>query len=1591
MTRTSRSLFLLIVLALAAGISSAQVQIGTPPFGSFGGGPDVINLANLNMHLTIPVIHKPGRGTNFNYDLTFDSSVWYPVGASGHQSWQPVPNWGWASNSAFASGNTGYQTYDYSYSYCYDGQGHPDGEYQWYGNSIYHDAWGTTHHFFSTLQIWGGGCGNSNINSYPGLAIDGSGLTLNGPGLSVVTAVGAILNPPANPLRGAYASTVTDRNGNEMNADTSGHFYDTLSSTIPVLTVAGSGPITFTYTAPSGANASYTMKYTNYTLATNFGVSGISEYRSAAAVGLVSGIVLPDGSQYSFAYEPTPGTCAPYAGTTCVTARVKSIILPTGGTITYAYSGGNNGILPDGSTATLTRATPDTASNSWVYAQVKGTGAASTTTVTDPERDTLAPNGNDTVIQFQGTYEAQRQVYQGTHTAGALLETTNTCYNASTSPCTGTAIALPITQRSVAPQFPSGQQAIYIYNYNSFGLLTNEYDHDYGPAGSTPLNREIDVAFAALSNNINAFKQTVTVKDGSGNIKAQTTYNYDETAVATPTNLPTPQHVSVSGSRGNLTSINYPVSGLTAHYTNFDTGNVKTATDVNGAVTTYTYSALSTTCGNAFPDGVAEPVGSMSQSFTWNCTGGAMTQLTDENSKNVSASYTDTEFWRPASITDQVSAATSITYTGQTAVEATLNFNSGNSTSDQLITADGLGRAHVQQIRQSPSLTTFDSVENDFDALGRSNRTTLPYSATASQTNSSAPAVATTYDALSRVLSTMDAGTGKTTYTYNQNDMLVAVGPAPGTENPKQRQLEYDSLGSLTSVCEITSTLPGNGSCAQTNAKTGYWTKYSHDALGNLLTVTQNAQASSGSQQTRTYAFDAMSRLTSETNPENGVTSYIYDTISSGACAGTSYGDLLKRVDAIGNVTCYTYDLLHRTLSQTYAVTSPTISTPGKYFVYDSATVSSTSMQYAKTRLAEAYTCVSPCTTKITDLGQSYSARGELTDTYEMTPHSGGTGAPYNHTSTVFWPSGALSHLTGPGLPTLTYSPDGEGRSSTVSDGSGHGPVTSTVYNLYTTPPQLKVTLGSGDSDVFSFDANTFRLNKYQFNVGSQSVVGTLGWNANWSLGSLGITDPFTPANTQNCSYTADDVARISQVSCGTVWGQNFAYDPFGNIQKKAIPGDGGTSFAPCYQSSPSITNRISLVGGTGSTCTGGTAPTYDANGNSLNDTFHAFTWDAENRPVTIGSVTLTYDALGRMVEQSVSSTNSEVVYSPLGAKLALMNGSTLTKAFAPLPGGATAVYTSSGQASYYRHTDHLGSSRFASTSSQTLYSDTAYSPFGETYASSGSIDASFTGQNQDTTAGLYDFPYREYDPNQSRWTSPDPAGPAAVDPTNPQSWSRYSYVLNNPLAFVDLTGLVCVDSSGNIIVDQDGNEIYEDQDACNSYSGGGTWVDPAPGESVTVSANGPDDNGILDGIGGAGGGFGFGRGNNAPKTPWYKTCTAKAIGSGLLHVGVDAIGLIPEGGLVSRAVGNLAGYRGIVATQQGTKALQAGKLGTGIGSAGGFSNDASTTGLVSTGLGVAGIAATLASATPVVAQAIAVASIGVDIFSSGKEIANCR
>src|SRR5882724_11555705 len=157
MNRTAeRALALLVVLLGITGFSLSQVKTGTPPFGSFGGGPfDAINLGNLNVHFAVPIIHKAGRGLPLNYDLSFDSSVWYTVGVSGNQVWQPVGNWGWSSAWA---GTTGDITRSANTVPCYDGQGHQNGATTTISNFAYHDPRGAVHGFSGQWVLVSGAC-----------------------------------------------------------------------------------------------------------------------------------------------------------------------------------------------------------------------------------------------------------------------------------------------------------------------------------------------------------------------------------------------------------------------------------------------------------------------------------------------------------------------------------------------------------------------------------------------------------------------------------------------------------------------------------------------------------------------------------------------------------------------------------------------------------------------------------------------------------------------------------------------------------------------------------------------------------------------------------------------------------------------------------------------------------------------------------------------------------------------------------------------------------------------------------------------------------------------------------------------------------------------------------------------------------------------------------------------------------------------------------------------------------------------------------------------------------------------------------------
>src|SRR5437588_215869 len=117
--------------------------------------------------------------------------------------------------------------------------------------------------------------------------------------------------------------------------------------------------------------------------------------------------------------------------------------------------------------------------------------------------------------------------------------------------------------------------------------------------------------------------------------------------------------------------------------------------------------------------------------------------------------------------------------------------------------------------------------------------------------------------------------------------------------------------------------------------------------------------------------------------------------------------------------------------------------------------------------------------------------------------------------------------------------------------------------------------------------------------------------------------------------------------------------------------------------------------------------------------------------------------------------------------------------------------------------TDQLGTPRMVidHTGSLSGVRRHDYFPFGEEigadpswrtaargYGGGDSVRQKFASYERDNETGLDYAQARYYANIQGRFTSVDPSRKSIVL-TNPQSWNRYSYTLNNPLAYVDKNG----------------------------------------------------------------------------------------------------------------------------------------------------------------------------------------------------------
>ena len=123
-----------------------------------------------------------------------------------------------------------------------------------------------------------------------------------------------------------------------------------------------------------------------------------------------------------------------------------------------------------------------------------------------------------------------------------------------------------------------------------------------------------------------------------------------------------------------------------------------------------------------------------------------------------------------------------------------------------------------------------------------------------------------------------------------------------------------------------------------------------------------------------------------------------------------------------------------------------------------------------------------------------------------------------------------------------------------------------------------------------------------------------------------------------------------------------------------------------------------------------------------------------------------------------------------------------------------------------YAHRDHLGSVEAVTNQAGQELIVLAHDPYGERRkkdwtarltnaeiesllsAQGERVSRGFTRHEHLDRTGLIHMNGRMYDPRLGRFLSPDPI---VGDPTSSQSWNLYSYVGNNPLSYVDPTGLI--------------------------------------------------------------------------------------------------------------------------------------------------------------------------------------------------------
>ncbi len=557
--------------------------------------------------------------------------------------------------------------------------------------------------------------------------------------------------------------------------------------------------------------------------------------------------------------------------------------------------------------------------------------------------------------------------------------------------------------------------------------------------------------------------------------------------------------------------------------------------------------------------------------------------------------------------------------------------------------------------------------------------------------------------------------------------------------------------------------------------------------------------------QTRTFNYNSGTTVTgflqSATNPENGTVSYTYNTNNL----------LASKTDAKSQKLTYQYDTYNRLTSVTWTNPPQGGAQVLRTYYYDSNPLDTTGFsQYTAGRLA-AVKYLGAGTGGIVQINEMYSytqpyAQGTDPEVYggglpsakrlqvnEYMTYQNVQGRNENATVTgnldttfaynaegglisTTYPSGTTASngtiITTPG-PSYNYSYDSMYRLSGMTDSNYNTIVSGVSYNAAN---QLLSINYPGNNETRSYNVLNQLTN---VTAGSENLTYHYPTGANNGK----VSSMYNAVSGETVTYTYDSLNRLLTVN-GSGWGDQYGFDPFGNLLSKTVTAGSAPSMSISVNAA---NNQIQGIG-----------LTYDANGNTTTNfnggVANTLTYDAENRVSTyqpyIGlTTTYAYDTQNHRIWSWPGTTDTwgnvsgytVNIYTPGGQKLAAY---TVAPAVNDYNGQATPFMASG----VITSDQYFGGRRLAPMDQ--LGSVGTYFPWGENKGSTNPQDTwSFATYWQDSVSGLDYANNRYYSNAYGRFMTPDPSTNGGRV-SEPQNWNRYAYAGADPVNHLDPSGL---------------------------------------------------------------------------------------------------------------------------------------------------------------------------------------------------------